>query len=86
MIIVDRTIEVSDNSLYRCWVGSAFISEGEKAVNRLQQQYGDKAARIVHLQGTLGSSAQLGRTKALDQALQRNTGWQLVFRDSGDFT
>ena len=86
VIIVDRMIEVDDDSLFACWIGSDFRREGDLAVAWMERRFGDAPLRIVHLQGNLGSSAQLGRTAGLDDALSAHPGWTLVSRDSGDFT
>lgn len=86
VIVVDRMIEVSDQSLYACWVGSDFLQEGHTAIDWMAQRFGDEPLRILHLQGSLGSSAQLGRTQALDEALTQHPEWQLVARESGEFT
>ena len=86
VIIVDRMIEVSDQDLFACWVGSDFREEGGKAVTWMEETFGDQPLKIVHLQGNLGSSAQIGRTAGLDEGLERNPAWELVFRGDGDFT
>jgi len=41
---------------------------------------------IVHLQGSMGSSAQIGRTEGLQAGVGRNPGWEVVYRATGDFT
>ena len=86
VIIVDRMIEVSDNSLFTCWIGSDFRREGDTAVAWMDRHLADRPLRIVHLQGNIGSSAQIGRTEGLDAGLAAHSGWELVFRGSGDFT
>lgn len=86
VIIVDRMIEIADDSLFSCWIGSDFRKEGDTAAAWMQAHFGDAPMRIVHLQGNIGSSAQLGRTGGLDAGLSANPQWQLVFRESGDFT
>ena len=86
VIIVDRMIEVSDDSLFTCWVGSDFLSEGRAAVAWLADHYSGKPLKIVHLQGNIGSSAQIGRTQGLDEGLAAHPEWELVYRGSGDFT
>lgn len=86
VIIVDRMIEVSDESLFTCWVGSDFLSEGRSAVNWLAEHYGGKPLKIIHLQGNIGSTAQIGRTQGLDEGLAKHPEWELVYRGSGDFT
>lgn len=86
VIIVDRMIEVSNEDLFTCWIGSDFHKEGDLATAWLEDHFKDTPLRIVHLQGNLGSSAQLGRTAGLDKGMDRNPHWSLVFRGSGDFT
>ena len=86
VIIVDRMIEIADDSLFTCWIGSDFRKEGDTAVAWMESHLGDGPIRIVHLQGNIGSSAQLGRTGGLDAGLAAHPQWQLVFRESGDFT
>ncbi len=84
VIIVDRQIEVSDPDLFTCWVGSNFLSEGEIAVNWMDHNLPEEL-QIVHLQGNIGSSAQIGRTEGLTQGLQSHPKWELVFQAPGDF-
>ena len=91
VIVIDRDIEVSDRSLYTAYIGSDFREEGEKAVVWLENLLKKKGKsedtiRIIHLQGTIGSSAQIGRTAALEQAIARNPNWQLIKQEQSDFT
>lgn len=86
VIIVDRSI-TADKNLYSCWVGSDFKKESRVAVTWMEENLSQtEPVRILHLQGNLGSSAQLGRTAGLDEALAAHPDWQLVYRASGDFT
>ena len=85
VIIVDRMIETSDLDLFTCWIGSDFRKEGDTAVQWMEEHL-EGPLRIVHLQGNIGSTAQIGRTKGLDAGLGAHDDWQLVFRESGDFT
>ena len=41
VIIVDRMVDVSDDSLYTAWVGSNFKLEGQKAMESILKQSGD---------------------------------------------
>ena len=87
VIIVDRMIKTSDDSLFTCWVGSDFRKEGDIAIAWMETAFkGRTNLTIVHLQGSMGSSAQIGRTEGLDAGIKRNPGWDLVYRASGDFT
>ena len=91
VIVIDRDIEVVDRSLYTAYIGSDFRKEGETAVTWLENLLKKKGitedtVRIVHIQGTLGSSAQIGRTAALEDGIARNPNWQLIKQEQGDFT
>lgn len=90
VIIVDRKVDVSDDSLFTCWVGSDFELEGKKAAEWLNQYIKEKEIapediHIVNIQGNIGASAQIGRTKGLADAAERN-GWDLMAEVPGDFT
>ena len=90
VIIVDRMVNVSDDSLFTCWIGSDFELEGKKAAEWLNQYTLAKGLNpsdlhIVNIQGTIGASAQIGRTKGLADAARAN-GWDLLAEATGDFT
>lgn len=88
VIIVDRMVDVSDDSLYTAWVGSNFKLEGQKACEWLKQYAAAKnmsEVNIVDIQGTIGASAQIGRTEALNEAVEAN-GWNLLAQQTGEFT
>lgn len=88
VIIVDRMVDVSDDSLYTAWVGSNFKLEGQKACAWLKAYADAKSLteiNIVDIQGTIGASAQIGRTEALNEAVSAN-GWNLVAQQTGEFT
>jgi galactofuranose transport system substrate-binding protein len=77
--------------LYKAYIGSDFLKEGEKAVGWLESLLKEQGrmedpVRIVHIQGTIDSSAQIGRTAALEQAIVRHSNWQIVAQECGDFT
>ena len=88
VILVDRRVDVEDQSLYAAHVGSDFLREGQRAATWIEQafQEAEKPVRIIHIQGTLGSTAQLGRTAALEEALAAHENWELLVRLDGDFT
>ncbi|MCR5667776.1 MAG: ABC transporter substrate-binding protein [Lachnospiraceae bacterium] len=90
VIIVDRMVDVSDDSLYTAWVGSDFRAEGNKAcewLNSFAEAKGIAASdlNIVDIQGTIGASAQIGRTEGLNDAVKKY-GWNLVAQQTGEFT
>lgn len=90
VIIVDRNTK-ADESLYTCWVGSDFVKEGRDAADWLSQYLetnnrSSETINIVTIQGTLGASAQLGRTEGFNAALSSHSNWNMLDEQSGDFT
>lgn len=90
VIIVDRMVDVTDESLFTCWIGSNFELEGKKVTEWLNQYVQAKNIapediHIVNIQGTIGASAQIGRTKGLKDAASAY-GWDLLAEETGDFT
>ena len=91
VIIVDREISVEDENLYSCWVGSDFRAEGERAVRWLEYTLRnngrlEEPLRILHIQGTDGATAQIGRTEALEDALKVHDNWTVVGKLPGEYT
>lgn len=87
VILVDRMVNVPDETLYATHIGSDFLKEGNTAMSWLEGQTGpDQPLSILHVRGTMDSSAQEGRSIALEQALQRHPDWTLLARLDGDFT
>ncbi|MCD7866806.1 MAG: ABC transporter substrate-binding protein [Clostridiales bacterium] len=91
VIVMDRQVDVEDDSLYTAWVGSDMYAEGKLAVDWLSdyleaQGRQEEDISIVHIQGTLGSSAQIGRTEGLDEGLKTHENWHLAAREVGEFT
>lgn len=90
VIIVDRMVNVTDEELFTCWVGSDFQLEGNKVAEWLRQytlsnKIAPEDINIVNIQGTIGASSQIGRTKGLEDAVKAN-GWNLLAQVSGDYT
>ena len=90
VIIVDRMVDVSDDSLYTTWIGTDALCEGRKAaewLNGFAEAKGIAASdiHIADIQGTIGSTAQIGRTKGLEEGVDKY-GWDLVAQQTGEFT
>lgn len=82
VILFDRTVD-ADESLYEASVVSDMDKEGETAVNWLKEQELDKY-EIIHIQGLMGSAAQVGRSGALDKAV-KSEGWTLVDQQTAEW-
>ncbi|MCI6093093.1 ABC transporter substrate-binding protein [bacterium] len=88
VITVDRMVDVSDDSLYESYVGGNFLLEGQKAAEWLKAYADAKGItelNIAHIQGTIGASAQIGRTQGLEEAAEKY-GWNIVAQQTGEFT
>lgn len=90
VIIVDRMVNVNDDSLFTCWVGSDFELEAKKVCKWLQEytvinNIPPEEVHIADIRGTVGASAQIGRTNGLVAAATAN-GWDLLEIIDGDFT
>ena len=79
LIMVDRKLDLTED-LYTAMVCSNFEAEGQKAVDWLKAQ-AVADAKIVVLGGDTGSSAQLGRSKAIEDGAKAN-GWDIVFNQN----
>lgn len=90
VILVDRRVDVENDNLYTCWVGSDFELEGQKMATWIYDYtcmigMAPEDVHIVNIQGSLGSTAQIGRSKGLSDAV-RIYGWDLLDEVCGDFT
>jgi galactofuranose transport system substrate-binding protein len=91
VILSDRQMKLSDDTLYTAWVGGNFLKEGQDAVAWLdayEQKAGNasKDLNVVILQGTIGSSAQVGRTQGELEGLAKNPHYKVLAKQTGEFT
>jgi simple sugar transport system substrate-binding protein len=89
VILTDRSVKVSDPSLYVSFIGSDFVEEGRRAGRWLldyAKKNGDKPLNIVELQGTVGSAPANDRKKGFAEAIAGNPKLKLVRSQTGDFT
>jgi len=91
VILSDRQMKVSDDSLYTCWVGGNFVKEGldsgDWLAAYLKKQGREKEdINIVTLQGTIGASAQVGRTEGFGAKLKEHPNWHMLAMQTGEFT
>ena len=83
VILFDRTID-ADPSLYVASIVSDMAQEGKTAVDWLASQ-GLEEYNIIHIQGVMGSAAQIGRTGALDDMVAANENWNLVDQQTAEW-
>ena len=84
VVLVDRGVRVSDDSLYRCLVASDFVEEGRKAARWLAKKTKGKAD-IVELRGTIGSAPAIERGKGFAEVVAKHPGMKIIQSAEGGF-
>lgn len=84
VILEDRTVSASPD-LYATWVGDNFKAEGEAAGKWAAKEFTGKAANMVVLEGTTGSSAANDRTTGFATGI-KGSAIKTVDSQTGDFT
>src|SRR6266550_4652021 len=85
VVLSDRAVEVTDDSLYVTFIGSDFVEEGRRAAVWLAKATDGKAV-IAELVGTPGSAPAIDRKKGFEEVLAKHPGMKIVKSQSGDFT
>lgn len=97
VVVMDRDLKVSDPSLYVAKIGTDQVEEGRRAFrwiddyitkNNIKPHTGD-TINIVILEGTVGSSAAVGRSKGFNEAFESSPNkakYKILASQTGDFT
>ncbi len=85
VILVDRGIKVTDDSLYTTLIASDFVEEGRMAAEWLAKQTNGKA-NVYELQGTTGAAPAIDRKKGFEEVLAKYPELKIVKSQSADFT
>ena len=83
VILFDRTID-ADPSLYAASIVSDMAKEGQTAVDWLASQNKD-VYNVIHIQGVMGSAAQIGRSGALDEKVAASDNWNIVTQQTAEW-
>ena len=84
-IIADRSVDASDE-LYTTAVGTNMTAEGETAGKWLEEYLAGKAAKILVIEGSTGSSAAIGRAEGFNNIAANHPEWEILASQDGDFT
>ena len=84
VLLTDRTIQTSDESLYASFLGSDFYEEGRMVAEWLATKTNGKA-RIIELQGTPGSAPANERRRSFADGIAKYEGMTVIDAQSGDF-
>lgn len=98
VVVMDRDLKVSDDSLYVAKIGTDQVEEGRKAFrwiddyitkNNIKPRNGGDTINIVILEGTVGASAAVGRSKGFNEAMDASPNkakYKILASQTGDFT
>jgi simple sugar transport system substrate-binding protein len=84
VILLDRGIKTSDDSLYVTLLSSDFVEEGRMAARWLAKKLNGKG-NIVELQGTLGAAPANDRKAGFAEVLQQFPDMKITRSQTGDF-
>ena len=88
VFLIDRDVDESIAKPGRdfvSFIGSDFVLEGHRAGDWMVKATNGQA-KIIELQGTLGSSPANDRKKGFAQAIAGHPGMQIIASQTGDFT
>jgi ABC-type sugar transport system substrate-binding protein len=77
VILVDRGVNVSDDSLYTTLIASDFVAEGRMAGQWLAKKLDGKGS-IVELQGTTGAAPAIDRKKGFEESLKNYPDMKVI--------
>ncbi|MEV4624987.1 ABC transporter substrate-binding protein [Micromonospora sp. NPDC049523] len=88
VILTDRAVDSKDTSLYKTFIGSDFIIEGERAGEWLKKEYEGKTdpVNIVELQGTTGAAPANDRKEGFAKVIGADPKFKVIASQTGDFT
>jgi len=85
VVLVDRGVKVTDESLYATLIASDFVAEGRMAAEWLAKKMKGQA-NIVELQGTPGAAPAIDRKQGFEEGIAQFPGMKITKSQSGDFT
>jgi ribose transport system substrate-binding protein len=87
VILLDRNVDqnvAKAGTDYVTFIGSDFVDQGRRAAEWLIEATGGKA-KIIELEGTVGSSPANDRKKGFDETVAKHPGMEILASQSGDF-
>ncbi|ANH68977.1 LacI family transcriptional regulator [Mitsuaria sp. 7] len=90
VILTDRTVQETDQTLWATFMGSDFVEEGRRAAkwltDKVKSRPAGKEIRIVELQGTVGAAPALDRKKGFEEGIKADPRLKIVRSQTGDFS
>ena len=85
VIVADRQVD-ADPSMYDAFLGTDTSVEGKLAGDWLAEYLNGAEANILVIEGSVGSSAAIGRTNGFNEVAAEHPEWTILDSQSGDFT
>lgn len=91
VLVIDRKINIQDESLYAGFIGTDSYSEGRECAEFLKRKYQtdsikrSKPLYIFELTGTIESSPAIGRSQGFLDAIKDDHSFKIIGSESGDF-
>jgi ABC-type sugar transport system substrate-binding protein len=92
VILTDRSVDSEDTSLYKTFLGSDFVKEGNEAGQWLVDNAadadpnGDGKINVVQLEGTTGAAPAIDRGKGFADVTKSDPKIKVIASQTGDFT
>jgi len=92
VILTDRAVDSEDTSLYKSFLGSDFVVEGQKAGQWLVDNAadsdvnGDGKINVVQLEGTTGAAPAIDRAEGFADTIESEPTIEVTASQTGDFT
>ncbi len=92
VILTDRSVDSEDTSLYKTFLGSDFVKEGEKAGQWLVDNAkesdgnGDGTVNVVQIEGTTGAAPAIDRGEGFADTIKSDPSIKVIASQTGDFT
>jgi galactofuranose transport system substrate-binding protein len=87
VVLTDRAVDSTDDSLYVTFLGSDFVAEGKKAGDWVVKEFADATSvKIAQLEGTTGSAPAIDRAEGFADVIKADPKFSIVASQTGDFT
>jgi ABC-type sugar transport system substrate-binding protein len=88
VILTDRAVDSKDTTLYKTFLGSDFVVEGNKAGEWAVEEFKDHpgTVNIAELQGTTGSAPAVDRKQGFTDVISKDPKFKITQSQTGEFT
>ncbi len=93
VVLVDRGVKVSDDTLYTTLIASDFVEEGRRAAEKLiaivsekKKAIGGSPFNIAQIEGTPGAAPAIDRKKGFEEVISKNAAFKIILSQTGEFT